>query len=246
MDHDAAVAAVERELTRFTTALAAGTPEASVPTCPEFSLDDLAVHVGDLAAFWAHVLADGAGRAKAEIAPGSAVDPADRVAWLQQGAEMLVTELRATPSDTEVWTWFPDDQTARFVARRCAHEFAVHRVDAELASGGAGPIEPDVAADGIEEALLFASARVDQDPTLLPEEPGTIHLHGTDHGEAEWLLSLSPDGLTVRREHAKGDLALRGTVGDLELLLYQRPPSGTVERFGDEDLLGAFHRVFTF
>ena len=50
----------------------------------------------------------------------------------------------------------------------------------------------------------------------------------------------------VVREHAKGDLALRGPVSDLEMVLYQRPTVGTVERFGDESVLGAFHRRFTF
>jgi hypothetical protein len=57
---------------------------------------------------------------------------------------------------------------------------------------------------------------------------------------------MNPDGLDVRREHAKGDLALKGAVSDLELLLYDRPPLGEVERFGDESVLDAWYRVFKF
>ena len=72
-----------------------------------------------------------------------------------------------------------------------------------------------------------------------------MHLHGTD-AENEWLIAMTPDGLDVRREHAKGDLALRGAVSDLELVLYDRPPIGDVERFGDESVLDAWYRVFKF
>jgi hypothetical protein len=74
----------------------------------------------------------------------------------------------------------------------------------------------------------------------------TLHLHGTDYTPAEWLLMLGEDGIQVSREHAKGDLALKGPVSDLEMLLYQRPTIGTVDRFGDESVLAAFHREFTF
>ena len=60
----------------------------------------------------------------------------------------------------------------------------------------------------------------------------------------EWLVILGPDGVTVSRRHAKGDLALRGAVGDLELVLYGRPPVASVERFGDESVLGAWYEAF--
>ena len=50
----------------------------------------------------------------------------------------------------------------------------------------------------------------------------------------------------MTREHAKGDLALKGAVSDLEMVLYQRPTVGEVQRFGDDAVLPAFHHVFTF
>ena len=83
-----------------------------------------------------------------------------------------------------------------------------------------------------------------------PERAGrgegeTLHLHGTDRGD-EWVLMLGVEGLTVGRSHAKADLALRGAVSDLELVLYHRPPVGPVEQFGDDGVLDAWYRVFTF
>jgi uncharacterized protein (TIGR03083 family) len=248
MDDAARIDAVEGELAALVAAVAGGPPDGRVPTCPDFSLDDLAAHVGQFCGFWAHVLCEATGRPKpaysTEVAPGG------RVGWLQEQAQALVRELRATPPDTEAWTWHPTDHTARFVARRCSHELAVHRVDAQLAGGG--PVEavaPALAADGIDEVF-----------TLMAHSPGrtamvavagarrgqTLHLHGTDFEPAEWLVTFDPGGVRVESAHARGDLAVRGAVSDLEMLLYQRPTQGPIERFGDGSVLDLFHAEFTF
>ncbi len=69
-----------------------------------------------------------------------------------------------------------------------------------------------------------------------PGAGSTVHLHSTDV-DGEWLVGLGSSGLEVTHEHAKGDLAIRGTASDLELLLYGRPALGEVEYFGDEHLV---------
>lgn len=240
MDHATRVDAVERELAGLVTAVGAGPLDAAVPTCPDFTVDDLAQHVGTFCGFWTHVLCEGSGRAKP---PFDEVGGEGRVEWLRALGDHLVVELRATPPETVVWTWYPPDQSAGFVARRVSHELAIHRVDAQLARGNAEPIDAELAADGIEEifVLLPRDAREPRDGTRR-----TLHLHGTDYEPSEWFLALEPNGVVVTREHAKGDLALKGSVSDLEMLLYQRPTVGPVERFGDESVLDAFHREFTF
>jgi hypothetical protein len=122
-----------------------------------------------------------------------------------------------------------------------AHETAVHRFDAQMAIDKAQPIEAALAADGIEEIFAMAGAAPDR---MGQGEGQTLHLHSNEGNE--WLIAMNPDGLDVRREHAKGDLALRGAVSDIELLLYGRPPIGEVERFGDESVLDAWYQVFKF
>jgi uncharacterized protein (TIGR03083 family) len=240
MDHEGRVGAAEREVANFVEAVAAGALDAPVPTCPGFSVDDLAAHVGSFCAFWTHVLCEGTGRPK----PPFEDAPDHRVEWLREIAHQLDVELRTTPPDTAVWTWFPPDQSAAFVARRVANELAVHRVDAELARGTAAPVAADLAADGIEEIFVLMQHPDSED--LLSPTRHTLHLHGTDFEPSEWLVDFGPEGLTVTREHAKGDLALKGTVSDLEMMLYQRPTTGDVQRFGDDAVLAAFHRIFTF
>jgi uncharacterized protein (TIGR03083 family) len=230
--------AVARESATLADALAAGPREARVPSCPDWSVAELAEHVGRFSGLWAHVLCEGTGRPKP---PFSELPPdGDLAEWYRPLAAALVEELRATPPGTEVWTWMPDDQTPAFVARRAAHELAVHRVDAELARGAHTPIEADLAADGIDEMLLFVERQEEA-----TGEGQTLHLHGTDHGD-EWLVTLAPGGLRVERSHGKADLALRGAVSDLELVLYQRPPLAPVEHLGDDGVLAAWYRAFTF
>ena len=118
----------------------------------------------------------------------------------------------------------------------------MHRFDAELAIDAQQPIDSAVAADGIDEIFYMVDAASDRAGR---GEGETLHLHGTDRDD-EWLLTLDPDGLQAERRHGKADLALRGAVSDLELMLYQRPTLGDVERLGDEDVLAAWQRVFTF
>jgi uncharacterized protein (TIGR03083 family) len=239
MDYAEHVDAVVAETQTLAAAFRKGEPEARVPSCPDWAVADLAEHVGGFTGFWAHVLCEGTGRPKPpfpELRPGASLGD-----WYDEVAAHLVAELRATPPDTTVWTW-ADDKSARFVGRRCAHELSVHRFDAQLAIDAPQPIDPAVAADGIDEIIYMVDAASDRAGR---GEGETLHLHGTDRDD-EWLFTLDPHGLHAERRHAKADLALRGAVSDLELMLYQRPTIGDVERLGDEDVLAVWKRVFTF
>ena len=77
----------------------------------------------------------------------------------------------------------------------------------------------------------------------LPRTGQTIHLHATDpeladvEGAGEWLITLAPEGLTVTHEHSKGDVAVRGPVSDLLLLLWNRRDTEGLQVFGDESVL---------
>ena len=240
MDYLDHVAAVERELGAITAVLGAGPLDVRVPTCPDWTLADLTRHMGEFAGFWTHVLCEGTGRTKTPFPDppsGAALAP-----WFAEVSPHLVTGLRATAPETAVWTWKPDDQTARFIARRSAHELAVHRFDAQTTRGAGGGIEAALAGDGIDEIFMMMSVAARSSGQASGE---TLHLHATDSGD-EWLVTLQPKGVEVERRHAKADLALRGAVSDLELVLYQRPPGAEVERLGDEGVLGAFYREFTF
>ncbi|HEX9505238.1 MAG TPA: maleylpyruvate isomerase family mycothiol-dependent enzyme, partial [Acidimicrobiia bacterium] len=67
----------------------------------------------------------------------------------------------------------------------------------------------------------------------------TIHFHCTDT-DGEWLVTGTAEGTTVTREHAKGDVAARGTASDLFLFLWGRVASTALDVFGDVEVLDRF------
>ena len=241
MDYRAHCEAVERDTAALVEAIRRGDLAATVPTCPDWTLGDLAGHVGEFTGVWAHVLCEGTGRPKTPYAERPDGDAGVVADWYAELAGHLLAELAATPADTEVWTWVPDDKSARFVARRCANELAVHRYDAQAVTGTTTPIDAAVAADVIDETFVMIPAWGNE-----PDGSGrSLHLHATDH-PYECTITMTPQGLDVRREHAAADLTLSAAASDLALLVFQRPPIGTVERDGDPAALDAWYREFHF
>ncbi len=246
MDHAALVDAVSEEGAAMVTALESGpSMDTIVPTCEEWTVSDLAVHVGAFCGFWTHVLCEGTGRPKTPFPDPP--DGVDLIRWLSDLHAHLVGELAATPPGTEVWTWFAADHTAGFVARRCAHELAVHRYDSQSALGAVQPIPSELAVDGIDEIL--GALVTDRDRT--GDGTGrTLALRCTD-AAATWRVILQANRIDVERngaraESATSDLAITGTASDLELTLYHRPTLGPLDASGDYTVLEEWHREFQF
>jgi uncharacterized protein (TIGR03083 family) len=227
---------------RLADAAGAAGPEADVPTCPGWTVEDLLVHCagGDQ---WARGIVETGSREgvdrdlSADAPTGAAL-----VDYFRAGARALHDALAATDPTASVWTFAPSDRTARFWYRRRAQETTVHRYDAETAAGSPTPVDPELAADGIDEILTVFVPRL----TANFGEVGdaTVHIHCTDV-DGEWLVACTGGEITVTREHAKGDVAARGTASDLVLYLWGRVPADTLEVFGDADLLDRFRQAIT-
>lgn len=204
-------------------------PDARVPSCPEWDVGKLVRHTGT-----AHRWSTGVVQTREPLSP-KAIDlaiPEDSKElpdWLEQSAAGLIETLAATDPDTECWTWTGAHQV-RFWSRRMAHETSVHRWDGQRARGEPEPFDGALAVDGIDEHLENLPFILDAERT--PRTGETMHLHCTDR-EGEWLLRLGPSGLETTREHAKGDVALRGPASDLFLVVLGRASPDTAEIFGD-------------
>jgi uncharacterized protein (TIGR03083 family) len=214
-------------------------PATPVPTCPEWTLQQLFRHVGRGNRWAAQIVAD---RRDTPLDPREVRDgkpPDDRdaaVDWLNAGAALILDSVDDVGADTEVWT-FIGPRPAQWWIRRRVHEATVHRADAAIALGIDVELAPEVAADGIGEWLerIAVEARGDSSPL---DAGRTLHLHATDDGlgtAGEWTVTGTGDGIAWSHEHGKGDVALRGSAQDLLLAVVRRQSAaeGDIEVFGD-------------
>jgi uncharacterized protein (TIGR03083 family) len=212
--------------------------ELRVPTCPEWTLLQLIGHLGRASRWAATIITS---RATAPV-PFEAVDdreppddPDDRPGWLVEGGNMLADAAAKAGPDTAVWSW-SEDRTVGFWLRRILHETVIHRADAAFTVGARYAVAADLAADGISEWLGILQLPViigNERFAELLDDRRSLHFHATDPelaGEGEWLVRRTRAGVIVEPTHAKADVAVRGSAGDLFLLIMGRLPADD-ERF---------------
>jgi uncharacterized protein (TIGR03083 family) len=245
------------QVTAFADAASAGSAELGtpVPTCPDWSLRDLAGHLGRVHRRVAETISGGGDAliAHHEVADPEPPDARDEIAtWLLTGAAELVSALTGAGPDRRVAGVFGPAPMSWW-ARRMLHETVVHRYDAEV-TAGIEPwvgVRPELAADGLAESLsllgAFRGRRAD-----LAGSGETIHVHATDEPTCEWLVTRAASGVTVTPGHVKADVAVRGPAAAVFAVLTNRravdAPAdglGVVEVLGDEAVLRDWLRVST-
>jgi uncharacterized protein (TIGR03083 family) len=237
MDYGEYCDALRREGHALGAAARAAGIDAPVPSCPDWKVADLLGHVGRLHR-WITAIIESEGSDPTDHWSNAEPPPPDvRLDWFDAGVDVVCDALLRVDASTEAWSW-TDDRTAGFWARRQANETAVHRWDAQVASGAVEPIEHALAVDGIDE--FFGLIPFWRGAAALHGAGETIHLHATD-GDGEWLIRLADGAVIVTREHAKGDVAGRGPASDLLLFLYGRVEPSALEVFGDEAVLDRWH-----
>ncbi|HEX5121230.1 MAG TPA: maleylpyruvate isomerase family mycothiol-dependent enzyme [Pseudonocardiaceae bacterium] len=217
------------------TRLAAGNLTIAVPACPGWDVGQLMRHL-------AHGLVNVALRRLRMPDPPPEHDLA---------AEEPIAALRCchTAFVDEVATYGPGGPagaTARFWLRRMTYETAVHRVDVERAIGlPVGPIEPDLAVDGVAEAL---SVFLYQETHSWREEYQSDLTEWGDRsllvvaGTAGWRVAVRPEGVEVGSADAgDADAVVRGEPVAVLLWLYDRGDDVLVE--GDRALVAQVRRL---
>ncbi|WP_021592673.1 maleylpyruvate isomerase family mycothiol-dependent enzyme [Actinomadura welshii] len=218
---------------------------APVPSCPGWNVGQLLRHVGGdhrwaATAVQTRATEPVSDKAANDLAGYADEDWAVLDPWLAEGASRLAACLHEAGPGVEVWN--PSDidrRTADFWARRMTFETAVHRADAALATGVKYTLGEDVAIDGVDEWMEFATVPEAYEPG--PDAPGllgpgrTLQFHA---GEARWLVDLTRGKPTSQRDGAadKPAVTVRGPATDVLMLLYRRP-APRVEVDGDAGLL---------
>lgn len=244
---------IDERSTAFRAAVAsAPSLDVQVPTCPEWTLFDLAKHLGEGRRSWAATVAAGpaaTGRVWPASESATAVprEREDLLAWLDASTQQLLDALREASPDRGCWTWWgtsQSPQTCGAVARHQLQEIAVHTYDAQLTVGAPQPLPDEVALDGVEEFLSTCCATT----SAWPHEPAAVDYH-TAEGRS-WRLWLSADGARTARlsgpctlpsiaagkDPDAADASARGTASELVLTLYGRVPVGSLELDGDRGL----------
>ncbi len=211
-------------------------PSAAV-AAPGWTVHKLVGHMGRVHTWAAEVVRSRTTeRISSRAFPEGPDDPAMRIQWAAERHADLLNALRDLGEDEPVWN-FMDNAIApgRFWHRRQALETGIHRWDAQHAIGGPQPLDAHLAVVGIDEILETYLPRLAESATQV-STTASMHVHCTDR-DGEGLVRFGPEGAVTTREHAKGDLALRGGSSDLYLLLWNRIGHEGFEVFGDTALL---------
>jgi uncharacterized protein (TIGR03083 family) len=232
------VAAIHREGQLMAAAVGRGDLDATVPTCPAWTLRELAHHLGRVH-HWAaaHVekhrsepLSDEESEAEwGEMPPDDEV-----VEWYRTANARLVKTLSAAPADLACWSFLPAKSPLTFWARRQSHETAIHRADAQVTAGAIDPVPADFAIDGIDELLTGFYGRPGR--RLRSEKPYTF---GVRTAGASWLVHIGPDGPRAERSEGEGeaDCTVSGDPSVLYFALWNRGALTDLDVTGDDAVL---------
>lgn len=245
MEIPAHIDALRTEGERMVAAVAAADPDTAVPTCPDWTVRDLIRHTGAVHRWATGFVAGGhtePSRSGLDEVVGTWPDDDDLAGWLAQGCTDLEAALATASDDLECWTFLPAPSPRAMWARRQAHETAVHRVDAQLASGiPVTPCAPVFAADGIDELLaLFVPRRSSK---LRADPPASLAVRCTD-ADAWWLLRMDADGVTTTASPSGAGhgaaCTVSGKAHDLYVALWNRTDAGDLAFEGDRSVLDQF------
>ena len=240
---------------RFATVIDGLPPDAPVPSCPEWNANDLLWHLAQVQWFWGTVVREQLSGPQAEqLKPARPDDRAGLAGFYDRARHDLCDVLAATAPGTAAWTW-SEDHTVGFIRRRQAHEALIHRIDAELAAGDRTGMDPQLSADGVDEALRVMYGYGPAWGIFTPGDAEPLRLRATDTADS-WLITLGRFAGTDPGDQKAYDEAamltasqdqglpaaatVSGSAADLDCWLWHRSSGAQLERSGDQEVLGRF------
>ncbi len=176
--------------------------DAPVPPCEPWLVKDLLRHTGFIHRWAArHITERPAtvldGPPEAEILQGGPADP-ELLAWFRAGHAALVETLSTADPALDCATFMAAPCPLAFWARRQAHETAMHRADADSASGVLPGYPAGFAADGIDELIMGFGRRAKYRP-ITDADGGRLRVLAADTGDA-WSVDAREGRMQPRRE----------------------------------------------
>ncbi len=232
MDH---VVPLGAAMSRFTELTDAAYGEEPVPSCPGWTIRDLVEHLGTVHRWAGAILLSGQRLPKPAVV--RMTEPLSE--WYAATASALLSVMQAVGPDEPTPNFSLAHETAAFWARRQMHETTVHTVDAALALGlgvEGWPVDPALAADGVDEVLSVFFPRL----TARGERPdvnGRVRLRATDTDDT-WIIAEAGDAMRTPVQAFAGDTAnadaeISGTAVQLYLALWKRIDADELTVDGD-------------
>jgi uncharacterized protein (TIGR03083 family) len=163
--------------------LAQAHPQRQIEHCPEWVMNDLACHLGDVQWFWSEIISNRL-QSREEVIDNRPADRgADGAGWLRSQTPRLVEALDNAADTESIWTWWEPGQHVGFVRRRQLIEVAVHMWDAENAASESSVMTDEVALVGLDE---FVEVMADDLRADHPA-PGPVRLIATG---TDWKATL--------------------------------------------------------
>jgi uncharacterized protein (TIGR03083 family) len=244
---------LHRDSDRFLALLRGADPSLRVPSCPDWGVDDLLWHLGEVQHFWGTVVRDRLQDDEGYRQPPRPGSREGLVGFFRESTATLQSALATTDPSETVYMW-ADDRTAGYVARRMAQEALVHRRDAELTVDDVTALDPELASDGVDEVLTMFFGGVPEWGRFTPAAGG-ISVETLDTGLVVPLAVGRWSGTSPNTGREYDDPAVdvqpgitttarvRGTAADLDLWLWGRADPSSLLVDGDPAPFQALQEV---
>jgi len=242
------------ESARFREVLADCDPAARVPTCPDWSAEDLLWHLTTVQWFWSSIVIDRPTEVDEAQEPERPAAYAEVLRAFDHWSAALAGALDGIAPADEAWTW-SDDHTVGFILRRQAHEALIHRVDAELTAGARSDLPAELAADGVHEVLGVMYGGCPPWGSWEPL-PHYVRVDCTDTGHEIWVQfglfsGIDPDSgdeiadeedfhVVDAPEDIEPDVVIDGPAGALDAWLWHRGDEDELSVVGDAEVRSRF------
>lgn len=215
-----------------------------VPTCPGWTVRDVARHLGGIHRWVTRIVTEPVTEPwnpdQLKVV-GQWPHDAALANWLDEGLGQLIDSLSTATEDLRCFAPLPAPSPRAMWCRRQLHETTVHRADIELATNGqCSPLDPDVAADCIDELLRSFVTRRHHGLTGIDHD-ATFVVAATDTPTA-WTVHSHPHGITTIADRSpQPDDAITGTTETLALVLWSRLPPTHLASPGTNQFLTAWN-----
>ena len=241
MELDEYLAELESNAILLAAAARQAGPDTAVTTCPDWCVRELVLHTGEVHRWATSIVRNAVTDPRTGIDAdylGPLPTDNDLLEWFVGGVTVLISTLRHADPDTHYFTFLEDPPSPlMFWARRQTLETAMHRIDAESASGCNTGMSSKLAAAGIDELLTGFAPR--KRTPLHSTNPVVLQIAPADTDSA-WRITITDEPAVTVRSAGEADCSVNGLSSDIYQALWNRQGVENLTINGRAEVLALF------